>query len=198
MMKRFLATIATLVMAGVMALGFATVATAHSDTFQSVPANDAVVNTPVTELQFTFVEAVQQDFSPEVVLMDAAGTSVELGIPRFDVTGATMTVEIVGGALPNGLYTSSYRIVSVDGHPASGEISFTVEGSTDSAVIEPAPEASEAIVDLEAEELIAYNAVSADNSQMQLALGLTSAAAVALVAALVIVAIRRKRNSENK
>lgn len=198
MMKRFLATIAPIVMASVMGLGFATVATAHSDTFQSVPANDAVVNTPVTELQFTFVEAVQQDFSPEVVLMDAAGTSVELGVPRFDVTGATMTVEIVAGALPNGLYTSSYRIVSVDGHPASGEISFTVEGSIDPAVIEPAPEASEAIVVLEAEELIAYNAVSADNSQMQLALGLTSAAAVALVAALVIVAIRRKRNSENK
>lgn len=197
MMKRFFATLAAIVMAGVMTLGFATVATAHSDTFQSVPANDAVVSTPVTELQFTFVEAVQQDFSPEVVLIDAAGASFELGVPRFDVTGATMTVEIVAGALPNGLYTSSYRIVSVDGHPASGEIAFTVEGSTDPAVIEPAPEASEAIIDVGAEELIAYNAVSADNSQMQLALGLTSAAAVALVAAVVIVAIRRKRNSEN-
>jgi copper resistance protein C len=198
MIKRFLATLAAIVMAGVLALGFASAASAHSDTFQSVPANDAVVNTPVTELQFTFVEAVQQDFSPEVVLIDAAGTPVELAVPIFDVTGATMTVGIVAGALPNGVYTSSYRIVSVDGHPASGDITFTVEGSADPAVVEPAPVESEAIVDVEAEEMVAYNAISPDNSQMQWALGLTSAAAVALVAAIVIVAIRRKRNSENK
>ena len=196
MIRRFTAVIATLLMALFVVLGTSTMASAHSDTFQSVPANDAVVSTPVVELQFTFVEAVQQEFAPEVSLVNADGAVAELGAPTFDVTGATMTVPVVSGALPNGIYTASYRIVSQDGHPASGSIAFTVEGSDADPLSEAVPAEEEAVVTEADEELmVTSSGAEGDNGQLQLALGLGAAGAVALAAVLVIVALRRRRNS---
>lgn len=196
MIRRFTAVIATALMALFVVLGTSTMASAHSDTFQSVPANDAVVSTPVVELQFTFVEAVQQEFAPEVSLVNADGAVAELGAPTFDVTGATMTVPVVAGALPNGSYTASYRIVSQDGHPASGSIAFTVEGSDADPLSEAVPAEEEAVVTEADEELmVTSSGAEGDNGQLQLALGLGAAGAVALAAVLVIVALRRRRNS---
>ena len=196
MIRRFTAVIAAALMALFVVLGTSTMASAHSDTFQSVPANDAVVSTPVVELQFTFVEAVQQEFAPEVSLVNADGAVAELGAPTFDVTGATMTVPVVAGALPNGSYTASYRIVSQDGHPASGSITFTVEGSDADPLSEAVPAEEEAVVTEADEELmVTSSGAEGDNGQLQLALGLGAAGAVALAAVLVIVALRRRRNS---
>lgn len=196
MIRRFTAVIATALMALFVVLGTSTMASAHSDTFQSVPANDAVVSTPVVELQFTFVEAVQQEFAPEVSLVNSDGAVAELGAPTFDVTGATMTVPVVAGALPNGSYTASYRIVSQDGHPASGSIAFTVEGSDADPLSEAVPAEEEAVVTEADEELmVTSSGAEGDNGQLQLALGLGAAGAVALAAVLVIVALRRRRNS---
>ena len=196
MIRRFTAVIATAFMALFVVLGASTMASAHSDTFQSVPANDAVVSTPLVELQFTFVEAVQQEFAPEVSLVNSDGAVAELGAPTFDVTGATMTVPVVAGALPNGSYTASYRIVSQDGHPASGSIAFTVEGSDADPLSEAVPAEEEAVVTEADEELmVTSSGAEGDNGQLQLALGLGAAGAVALAAVLVIVALRRRRNS---
>lgn len=196
MIRRFTAVIAAALMALFVVLGTSTMASAHSDTFQSVPANDTVVSTPVVELQFTFVEAVQQEFAPEVSLVNADGAVAELGAPTFDVTGATMTVPVVAGALPNGSYTASYRIVSQDGHPASGSIAFTVEGSDADPLSEAVPAEEEAVVTEADEELmVTSSGAEGDNGQLQLALGLGAAGAVALAAVLVIVALRRRRNS---
>ena len=196
MIRRFTAVIATVLMALFVVLGTSTMASAHSDTFQSVPANDAVVSTPVVELQFTFVEAVAQEFAPEVSLVNSDGAVAELGAPTFDVTGATMTVPVVAGALPNGSYTASYRIVSQDGHPASGSIAFTVEGSDADPLSEAVPAEEEAVVTEADEELmVTSSGAEGDNGQLQLALGLGAAGAVALAAVLVIVALRRRRNS---
>jgi methionine-rich copper-binding protein CopC len=196
MIRRFTAVIATALMALFVVLGTSTMASAHSDTFQSVPANDSVVSTPVVELQFTFVEAVQQEFAPEVSLVNADGAVAELGAPTFDVTGATMTVPVVAGALPNGSYTASYRVVSQDGHPASGSVAFTVEGSDADPLSEAVPAEEEAVVTEADEELmVTSSGAEGDNGQLQLALGLGAAGAVALAAVLVIVALRRRRNS---
>lgn len=104
-------------------------AQAHSDTFQSVPAAGST-SASVTQLQFTFAEPVQKTMSPEVVLSASGGVNVPVSAPTFDVTGATMTVGIPSGALPNGSYAAVYRVVSIDGHVASGVLNFTVAGST--------------------------------------------------------------------
>ncbi len=198
MIRRTIAVVVAAFLALVVTLGTATMASAHSDSFQSVPANDSVVSTPVVEIQFTFVEAVQQEFAPEVILNNADGVAAELGTAVFDVTGATMTVPVVTGALPNGLYTASYRIVSEDGHPASGSITFTVEGSDADPLGEAVPVDEEQVVtEADAELMVTSSGAEADNSQLQLVLGLSAAGAVALAAVLVIVALRRRRNSSS-
>lgn len=198
MIRRTIAVVVAAFLALFVTLGTATMASAHSDSFQSAPVNDSVVSTPVVEIQFTFVEAVQQDFAPEVILNNADGVAAELGTPVFDVTGATMTVPIVTGALPNGVYTASYRIVSQDGHPASGSITFTVEGSDADPLGEAVPVDEEQVVtEADAELMVTSSGAETDNSQLQLVLGLSAAGAVALAAVLVIVALRRRRNSSS-
>lgn len=198
MIRRTIAVVVAAFLALFVTLGTATMASAHSDSFQSVPANDSVVSTPVVEIQFTFVEAVQQEFAPEVILNNADGVAAELGTPVFDVTGATMTVPVVTGALPNGVYTASYRVVSEDGHPASGSITFTVEGSDADPLGEAVPVDEEQVVtEADAELMVTSSGAEADNSQLQLVLGLSAAGAVALAVVLVIVALRRRRNSSS-
>ena len=200
MIRKVSAALAALVVALFVTVGIAQVASAHSDSFQSVPADDSTVTTPVVELQFTFVEPVNAELSPpEVVLVNQDGTAAQLGTPTFDVTGATMTVPILTGALPNGDYTASYRIVSQDGHPSSGELFFTVEGSDADPLGEAVPVDGEAVVTEADEELmVTSSGTDAGNGQLQLALGLSAAGAVALAAVIVIVALRRRRNSSTK
>ena len=198
MIRQVSAALAALIVALFVTMGTAQVASAHSDSFQSVPADDSTVTTPVVEIQFTFVEPVQQELNPEVVLVNQDGTPAQLGTPTFDVTGATMTVPIVTGALPNGDYTASYRIVSQDGHPASGELFFTVEGSdADPLTDSTATSDDSAIATAEPDQMVTSSGETS-NSQLQLALGLGAAGAVALAAVLVIVALRRRRNSSSK
>lgn len=119
-----------------------TVAWAHSDKFDSVPAAGST-SSQVTQIQFTFSEPVQQNLNPEAVLANSDGISVELGAPTFSVTGQTMTLPILSGALPDGSYKAEYRIVSADGHPASGTLSFTVQGSSAPALVD-APASTDA------------------------------------------------------
>lgn len=111
----------------------ASAASAHSDTFSSIPAAGST-SANVTQIQFTFAEPVQKSMGPEMVLQSGEHITIPTGAPTFDVTGATMTVPITAGALPNGNYTATYRVVSIDGHVASGVLSFTVAGSSTAAM----------------------------------------------------------------
>lgn len=200
MIRKVSAVIAAAVMAVFVTFGMVTAASAHSDTFQSVPANGSVVSTPVTELQFTFVEPVNTEIAaPEVALVDQNGVAAELGEATFDVTGATMTVPVLTGALPNGDFTASYRIVSQDGHPASGTLNFTVEGSDADPLAEAVPVEDEAaITEADEELMVTSTGAESDNGQLQVVLGLSAAGAVALAAVLVVVSLRRRRNSQAK
>lgn len=200
MIRRISAAIAALGMAVLVVFGTASVASAHSDAFQSIPADGSTVSTPVTEIQFTFVEPVNAELSPpEVVLVNQEGLAPELGAPTLDEVGATMTVGILSGALPNGDYTASYRIVSEDGHPASGSFSFIVEGSDAPALTASETEAeADAIAETDAEAMVTSSGETGNDTQLQLVLGLSAAGAVALAAVLVVISLRRRRNSQAK
>jgi hypothetical protein len=66
---------------------------------------------------------------PAYVIVTAPdGTSVARGAPRVD--GPVVSQDITSG--PDGTYTMAYRVVSEDGHPLAGEITFTV-GATSAA-----------------------------------------------------------------
>jgi methionine-rich copper-binding protein CopC len=197
MIRKISLTTSALIAALLLTFTVVAPASAHSDTFQSTPSDDATVTTSVTELSMTFVEAVEPSFAPEVLLTSDAGVEVALGAPTFDASGATMTVPITSGALPNGSYTAAFRIVSADGHPASGEFVFTVEGS------DADPLAGEPVEDVVApepitEEMLRTADIQEAQSQLQLGLGLAAAAAVIVAGVLVIVAVRRRRNSGRK
>ena len=197
MIRTISLTLSALIAALLMTFAVVGPASAHSDTFQSTPADDATVSTPVTELQFTFVEAVEPSFAPEVLLTTDAGVAVPLGAPTFDASGAMMTVPITGGALANGSYTAAFRIVSADCHPASGELVFTVEGSdADPLAVEPVEEvvSPEPLTD----DMLRTADIEESQGQLQLGLGLAAAAAVVVAGVLVIVAVRRRRNSDSK
>jgi methionine-rich copper-binding protein CopC len=165
----------------------ATVAWAHSDEFDSVPAAGST-SSQVTEIQFIFSEPVQRNLNPEAVLANSDGISVELGAPTFSVTGETMTLPILSGALPDGNYKADYRIVSADGHPASGTLLFTVQGSSAPALV-AAPASTDAPL------VISPNPTSAPvDVDDTLGLGLAIGGVVVVLALLLVVwLIRRNR-----
>ena len=70
------------------------------------------------------LEFSEEVASPAFVEVTAAdGTEVAAGDPQ--VLGATVETPLAANG-PAGSYTISYRVVSADGHPVSGELTFEV------------------------------------------------------------------------
>jgi organic radical activating enzyme len=134
-------------------------------------------------------------------MMDIPDRLIELW-KEFKQVTVNASIDDLGernsGALPNGVYTASFRIVSQDGHPASGELLFTVEDSTAPALVAATDADTDAIAEADADALVTSAGDNDNSSQLQLVLGLSAAGAVILAAVLVIVALRRRRNSASK
>ena len=95
-------------------------ARAHSQLVSSVPADGASVQDVPETTALTFNEEINPNFAQVVVV------SVD-GEPRgvdVSTSGATVTASMPRG-LGAGRITVRYRVVSKDGHPIEGEISFT-------------------------------------------------------------------------
>ena len=160
-------------------------ASAHSDTFSSIPAAGST-SASVSQIQFTFAEQVLPKMSPEVVLRNDAGMTIATSDPKFDITNSTMTVTVVSGALPNGSYKATYRVASKDGHTATGVLSFTVAGSSAAAIAldggSPTP--------------IPFTLPQQQGNDVPLLSLILSSAAVILILAAVIVVIARRRKGK--
>jgi methionine-rich copper-binding protein CopC len=111
-------------------------ASAHDALTASSPAADSTVETLPAELTLTFsAKLIDGEGSTEVVVTDAAGDSVTDG--PATVNGAIVTQPLVSEA-DAGVYRVIWKVVSSDGHPTSGEFSFTVATGSDVApVVEP-------------------------------------------------------------
>ncbi|PRA80123.1 copper resistance CopC family protein, partial [Microbacterium sp. MYb66] len=110
-------------------------ASAHDALVSSSPAADESVETVPTELTLTFsAKLIDGEGATEVVVTAPDGTSVTDGAAA--VEGAIVT-QPLQGAGPAGEYHVIWKVVSSDGHPTSGEYSFTVtvgdDGSATSA-----------------------------------------------------------------
>lgn len=110
-------------------------AQAHSELLTSTPAADSVVTEPVTELVLEFNEEMIT-LGTEVAVMDPDGNPVTSGTPAVD--GSTITQAIDLGA--DGEYYVVWRTVSADGHPISGEFTFTSDVGEPEATEEPSPQ----------------------------------------------------------
>lgn len=128
-MKR---TLAAGIMAVIALLGAAAVAApaqAHSELVSTDPADGAVLEAPPTTVSFTFNEALMPDFV-RFIGTDPSGNTGDL--PVSSVEGPTATIAWPASA-PGGEWTVSYRVVSQDGHPVEGGITFSYAGASPTA-----------------------------------------------------------------
>jgi methionine-rich copper-binding protein CopC len=103
-------------------------ASAHDSLLSSSPEADGTVDTLPAELTLTFSnKLIDGEGATEVVVTDAAGVSVSDGPAALNGAIVTQPLTAAGDA---GLYHVVWKIVSSDGHPTSGEFSFTVATST--------------------------------------------------------------------
>lgn len=109
-------------------------ASAHDALVSSSPAADESVEVVPAELTLTFsAKLIGGEGATEVVVTDPDGNSITAGPAIVD--GAIVTQPLQGSG-PAGAYHVIWKVVSSDGHPTSGEYSFTVAVGDDGAATE--------------------------------------------------------------
>lgn len=92
---------------------------AHAQLLSSQPANgDSLATTDEVVLTFN------EEISPDFVQIAATGPDGDILDGEAVVDGAVLTQPI--RPTSNGEHTVTYRVVSADGHPVSGEVTFTL------------------------------------------------------------------------
>lgn len=178
-------------------------ASAHDELLGSDPAADSTVEVLPAELTLTFSGVIAPDEgASEVQVTDAEGTTLTDGTPsaQDNVLTQPLAAEGLGGEA-SGLITVLWKVVSSDGHPISGEFSFTVTGAPGpdpTQTTEPAPAPSESIAPSESPtgETTPSAAPAADEVSSALPwiiLGLIAAAVVGGVTYLLVSRSRRER-----
>ncbi|WP_214111332.1 copper resistance CopC family protein [Acrocarpospora catenulata] len=117
-------------------------AQAHNILVGSDPAKGATLSTAPTEVTLTFDQPVRVEFA-KMALTDAAGTHYESGKVTADDKDVTIAVRALTAP---GQYTIGYQILSNDGHPVTGGVTFTyapggTASATPTAPATPAPPA---------------------------------------------------------
>lgn len=118
--------ISVVVAATVIALAAVAPADAHTGAIDSDPGQGEKLRRPPAQVSVTFSEPPL----PTGMAMVAAGPDGRRPLdPR--ITG-TRLVAVWPRQAPVGRYQVTYRVVAADGHPISGELTFTVEGAPSS------------------------------------------------------------------
>jgi copper transport protein len=118
-------------------------AAAHAELVETDPAEGAVVETAPEAVTLTFNEPVRLT-SQEIAVYDAGGDPVA---STAGATGAEVTVGLTDAAgLEDGTYVVSWNVLSGDGHPISGALTFSVGAPSADVAAPPEPESSSAVV----------------------------------------------------
>ncbi|MDX6681961.1 MAG: copper transport protein [Solirubrobacteraceae bacterium] len=100
-------------------------ASAHAVLQHTTPHQNAAVGAAPSSVRLDFNEAVEVSFGA-VRVYDQRGRRVDSGdVAHPDGRQHSVTVGVRGG-LGRGVYTTTYRVVSADGHPVSGGFAFGV------------------------------------------------------------------------
>lgn len=103
-------------------------AQAHTDLVSSEPATGATRGVPPTRIQLTFSEALDEEFANVTV---AVGTRKAVRLqPKVRGSMVTVLPDVNGTTTGRSLnrWRVAYRVVSADGHPVTGTITFAVAG----------------------------------------------------------------------
>jgi len=115
-------------------VGFATPAFAHNQLIGSNPANEASVPSSPAAVELTFDQPVQNgEGLNTIAITGPEDTNWSVGPAEVASNVVTAAVDGLG---PAGVYKIGYRILSADGHPVSGELTFTLATAGDGT---PAP-----------------------------------------------------------
>ncbi len=98
---------------------------AHAQLEKATPAVGRAVTSPA-EIRLKFSEGVEPRFSA-IALTAEDGAAVPLGKPSLDPVDNSVLIAKVGRTLPPGVYTVTWRAVSVDTHHTQGDFQFTVK-----------------------------------------------------------------------
>jgi MYXO-CTERM domain-containing protein len=161
-------------------------ARAHNSLTKASPARNATLDEAPGSVELTFLQKVDPE-ALTITVTDAQRQPVPTAAAQAD--GKTGSVAF-GEPLGNGVYTVTYRVVSLDGHPVQGSYRFTVAEPEASSAPSPRPVAAPSAPVPAAAEPVAASASPDDSGRW------TIAAGVALVAVLGVVALavlRRRR-----
>lgn len=113
-------------------IGLTGTAVAHTDLISSDPADGTTLAQAPSSITLTFNEPVQ-NFEPVVMVTGPDDQSYQVNPPVVDSTVVRSDVTALG---PPGPYTVAYRVLSVDGHPVTGQLVFELAGPA--TVVTPA------------------------------------------------------------
>jgi methionine-rich copper-binding protein CopC len=184
-----LATVAAVVLAALI-LGLGS-ASAHTELATSEPREGQSLTTAPRQITLTFIDSVQP-VSAQVSVRGSDGRSVTTGPATVTDAVVHQPVDIT----TDGSYLVAYRVVSQDGHPVTGELTFsyaaassdTSSPAADESLEGPSPTTSaEAPV---AEESLAQS--TEPDGAVSTALWWLLGASVAVVVVLAVLAVRRR------
>jgi copper transport protein len=133
-----LALVLAVVLAG------ASPASAHAELVSTDPEEGAVLETAPATVTLTFNEPVRLT-SQEVAVYDAEGDPVDASA---GASGMEVRVDLAGAAdLADGTYVVSWNVLSSDGHPISGALTFSVGAPSATVSAPPEPETSSEVVE---------------------------------------------------
>ncbi|MEJ1089233.1 copper resistance CopC family protein [Microbacterium sp. Mu-80] len=193
-MFRFRTALAAAAVAVVAGLAVAAPASAHDELISSSPAADEQVTTVPEQITLTFSNellALEENSGTAMIVEDASGEDWVAGAP--EVVADTVTVPLEPG-MPNGSYLVTWKVVSSDGHPTSGEYSFSL-AAADAPAVEPTPTAEQTIAPVETETpepTVTPISAPADGAPWPLLIGL-GVVVLAGVVVLIVILTRRKR-----
>lgn len=166
--------------------GSAGPATAHAGLISSDPKAGAVLDQAPEAVTLTFEEDLRPEgralvvTAPDDVRVDRRAT--------LTVDGPVMTVTL-DPLTTSGAYRVAYRVVSADGHPVSGEYTFTYQGSGGSS---PSPTGSAVTADPGTSPAAADTSSGPGDSGAR---WLLAAGVVAMLALVVTAVVRRGRRA---
>jgi copper resistance protein C len=132
-------TVAVTLLAGLALVLGAAPALAHTRLQSSDPADGASLDSAPEHVALTFNEEMTPEFST-ITVVGPDGAHYETG--RVGAEGGTVSTAVLPLG-PAGQYKIGYRVVSADGHPVAGEVSFTLT-TPGPATSAPAPAAAPA------------------------------------------------------
>lgn len=133
--RSLITTLATLLLGAGLTLAVATPAQAHDELVSSYPEASSTITGSPAEITLSFsgeLIAGMQSAAVEVIAPD--GQNIATDAPSED--GTSITQHLAPNP-PAGLFTVRWKVVSSDGHPISGEYTYTV-APTDAVPSSPA------------------------------------------------------------